>query len=67
MYIRETKGNRHICSKCKAKRHEKFMKKLEGVYSVTNYAMQKWVCADQYCGNAWENQHFRGIHSIKKS
>ena len=65
MYIRETTGNRHICSKCKAKRHEKYMRKIEGYKGVTNFAQRMWECNDQYCGKAWENQHFVGQRSVQ--
>lgn len=56
-YIRETKGDRHICSKCGAKRSAKFMKETG---EITRYAYPEWICNDQFCGSAWENQHFAG-------
>lgn len=52
--VRIAKGLRHICSICKAKRHEKFMKKTG---RITRFNQEEYICNDDYCGRAWENQY----------
>lgn len=56
-YVRETIGDHHVCTKCKAKRSEKYMRKTG---HLSCWAFPEWVCKDQFCGSAWENQYMQG-------
>jgi len=52
-YVRETKGDRHICSKCKAKRQQRFMRETG---RISRFAFPEWECADGFCGSAGEKR-----------
>ena len=68
-YVRETKGDRHVCSICKAKRHEKFMKRVEkydGQPKTSRFALPIWRCADQLCGEATKNRDYHGKTSKRR-
>ena len=46
------------CQICKARRNIKYMKITSKHYY--NSFHDKYVCADQYCGEAWLNKHYAG-------